>query len=226
MRDVFARLGGHPYTLNLFAEHARRSSVQVVLDDLAPVQKELIEFTLLDRAVAQLPERAADLLRRAAVFEEPVPAEGLAFLLGDDRDAMPAVADELQALLSWGLLAHPPGSQDFALHALVRDWARRPWTPDERLARLRRAAAYWLAVGRDTRVLDHHLNARHYLFQAGDFEPADDIVNASTELLLRWGQIELLLRLLGESVRTVQGGTPKRVNVCTSCLKAGKVARA
>jgi large subunit ribosomal protein L28 len=27
-------------------------------------------------------------------------------------------------------------------------------------------------------------------------------------------------------VRTVVGGTPKRVNVCTSCLKAGKVARA
>ena len=29
-----------------------------------------------------------------------------------------------------------------------------------------------------------------------------------------------------QSVRTVVGGTPKRVNVCTSCLKAGKVARA
>ena len=29
-----------------------------------------------------------------------------------------------------------------------------------------------------------------------------------------------------QSVRTVVGGTPKRVKVCTSCLKAGKVARA
>lgn len=29
-----------------------------------------------------------------------------------------------------------------------------------------------------------------------------------------------------QSVRTVEGGTPKRVKVCTSCLKAGKVARA
>jgi large subunit ribosomal protein L28 len=26
-------------------------------------------------------------------------------------------------------------------------------------------------------------------------------------------------------VRTVINGTPKRVNVCTSCLKAGKVAK-
>ncbi len=28
-----------------------------------------------------------------------------------------------------------------------------------------------------------------------------------------------------QRVRTVVGGTPKRVNVCTSCLKAGKVGR-
>lgn len=29
-----------------------------------------------------------------------------------------------------------------------------------------------------------------------------------------------------QRVRTVIGGTPKRLNVCTSCLKAGKVTRA
>jgi large subunit ribosomal protein L28 len=28
-----------------------------------------------------------------------------------------------------------------------------------------------------------------------------------------------------QRVRTVQNGTPKRLNVCTSCLKAGKVDR-
>ncbi|MEJ5914914.1 50S ribosomal protein L28 [Pseudokineococcus sp. 1T1Z-3] len=28
-----------------------------------------------------------------------------------------------------------------------------------------------------------------------------------------------------QRVRVVEGGTPKRRNVCTSCLKAGKVSR-
>ncbi|WP_415951512.1 50S ribosomal protein L28 [Streptomyces sp. KLOTTS4A1] len=28
-----------------------------------------------------------------------------------------------------------------------------------------------------------------------------------------------------QRVRTVVGGTPKRVNACTSCIKAGKVTR-
>ena len=29
-----------------------------------------------------------------------------------------------------------------------------------------------------------------------------------------------------QRVRTLVGGTPKRLNVCTSCLKAGKVVKA
>ena len=29
-----------------------------------------------------------------------------------------------------------------------------------------------------------------------------------------------------QRVRTVVGGTSKRINVCTSCIKAGKVSRA
>jgi hypothetical protein len=40
-RDLYERLGGHPYTLNLFAEHARRSSPAEVLADLSGVRKEL-----------------------------------------------------------------------------------------------------------------------------------------------------------------------------------------
>jgi large subunit ribosomal protein L28 len=29
-----------------------------------------------------------------------------------------------------------------------------------------------------------------------------------------------------QTVRTVQNGTPKRVNACTSCIKSGKITRA
>jgi tetratricopeptide (TPR) repeat protein len=203
MRDLYERLGGHPYTIVLFAEHARRSSVEAVLADLAGVRKELLEFTLLERAAAALPERARTLLRRAAIYEEPVPLEGLAFLMGDEQDAMPRVEDEVEALLGWGLLARPPGSEAYAVHTPVREWAEL--AGEERLALLRRAAQFWLGTGRDSHDLGDFLRARHYLFLAGDYEQADDIVQAATELLLHWGQIELLLHLLGESVRTLRG---------------------
>jgi tetratricopeptide (TPR) repeat protein len=132
-RRIHERLGGHPFTLNLFAVHAGQSSVEAVLADLSDVRKELLDFTLLERACAQLPERAADLLHRAAIYEEPIPVEGLAYLLGDELDAMPEVDTEVTTLLTWGLLTRPPGATDLIVPALVRDWARDQMGRDERI---------------------------------------------------------------------------------------------
>jgi tetratricopeptide (TPR) repeat protein len=207
MRDVYARLGGHPYRINLFAKHAAQSSVSQVLDDLSVVQQELLEFTLLEKAVAQLPERAALLLHRGVVFDEPVPVEGLAFLLGDEQDAMPDVTAELNALLNWGLAAREQGTEDYSLHSLVRDWAQNTWNAPERRDYLRSAARYWLGVGRDRRSLWDKLRARHYLFKAGDYEEADDIVQSVYDFLLRWGHLGLLLSMLRQSVETLEGGS-------------------
>ncbi len=205
MRQVYRQVGGHPYTLNLFARHARETSVGAVLADLRGVQKELLEFTLLERAVAALPPRAADLLRRATVYAEAVPVEGLAYLLGDAQDAMPDVGAEVAALLRWGLLAQPPGTDAYEAHSLVKDWARAQQEPEVRQDLLRRAAQYWQGVGRDATSLNPALHARHYLFLAGDYAAADDIVQFAWQYLLRWGQIELLLGLLQESVATLAG---------------------
>jgi tetratricopeptide (TPR) repeat protein len=204
-RRVYERLGGHPFTLNLFAVHAGQSSVEAVLADLSGVRKELLDFTLLERACAQVTERAAELLHRAAIYEEPVPVEGPAFLIGDENDSMPEVDTEVNSLLTWGLLARPPGASDLIVPALVRDWAREQMAPEERISLLRRAARYWLAVGRDSGSLEPELNAHHYLFEAGDYEEANEIVEAFTEILFRWGQIELLLKLINGSVRTLSG---------------------
>ncbi len=204
-RDVYERLGGHPYAINLFAEHARRSSVGEVLGDLSGVKKELLEFTLMERAVEKLPRRAAVLLRRAAIFLEPVPMEGLAYLMGDEHDAMPEVDEELEALQGWGLIAQLPGTYVYVLHSLVKDWAQEQVKEEQHLWLLRRAANYWSGVGKDSSSLESMLAARQYLYLAGDYEKADDIVQFAFDYLLRWGQIEKLLGLLHASVNTLSG---------------------
>ena len=205
MRDVYHKLGGHPFRLNLFARHAARSSVGQVLDDLGEVDGEMLEFTLLERAAERLPERARLLLKRAAVYEEAVPLEGLAYLLGDEQDAMPQVGAELQALLDWGLIAPEPGTQEYRLHSLVRDWAKQSWSEEERKSLQRRAAHYWQGVAWDSHELGDLLRTRHYWFETGEYERADDIVQAATEPLDRWGQWALLLWLLQQSVATLSG---------------------
>ena len=205
MRDVHTRLGGHPYRLSLFAKHASRSSINQVLDDLGNVDKEMLAFTLLERAIEQLPERAALVVERAAVFEEPVPVEGLAFMIGEPPDMMPDITPELSALLAWGLAASESGTQNYSLHSLVRDWCKQNWTEQSKKEYLRKAASYWLGVRNDSHDLSDHLRAHYYLFEAGDYEEADDIVSSATEPLMRWGQWGLLLHLLRQSVETLQG---------------------
>ncbi len=204
-RDVYEQLGGHPYAINLFAEHARRSSVGEVLGDLSGVRKEMLEFTLMERAAEKLPRRAAELLRRAAIYFEPVPMEGLAYLMGDEHVAMPEVDEELQALQGWGMLARLPGMDVYVLHSLVKDWAQERVGEEQHLWLLRRAANYWSGVGRDSTSLEPELAARQYLYLAGDYEKADDIVRFASVYLLRWGQFELFLGLLQESVNTLSG---------------------
>src|SRR5579859_392390 len=107
---LYARLGGHPWSLDQFARRAVKLSLQDALGAIGGVQKEGLGFSLVEKAAAALPERARQLLRRAGILDEPVPPNGLAFLLGDEQDAMPAVDDEIQALLGWGLLDDPPGT--------------------------------------------------------------------------------------------------------------------
>ncbi len=128
-RNLYTKLGGHPYTITLFAEHVSRSSLDEVLDDLSGVQKELIDFTLLDKAAATLTERASTLLKSAAIYDEPVPMRGLAYMLGNEQDATPDVEEEVSSLRSWGLISIPPGRDNtYSTHALVRDWALKDTT--------------------------------------------------------------------------------------------------
>jgi len=181
MRDVYARLGGHPYTLGLFVQHAAHSSVGKVLDDLRGVQKELLEFTLMEGAAAKLSEKARLLLRRGAIYNEPVPVEGLAYLLGDEQDCMPKVGGEVKELQRWGLLAQHPGTQQYAFHQLVTDWALQQMKDEERAELLHRAADYWIGVGRESVSLNPdlnpELNAWHYLQAAGGYEEAYEVLD-------------------------------------------------
>lgn len=49
--------------------------------------------------------------------------------------------------------------------------------------------------------------SRYYYFQAEDWESANEIVENTSNLLIRWGHIELAMNLLNESINTTSGET-------------------
>src|SRR6185295_3750864 len=182
-----------------------RLPIHDALRSIEGLQGEVLAFTLIEKAVGELSDRARLLLRSAAVYEEPVPVEALAYLLGNERDVMPEIGSEVQELLNTGLIVLPLGLGAYVVHTLVRDWVQKQWNNEERLALLRSAANYWLVMNQESGSVSAILKARYYFFGAGDYEQAGEITQITWNGLLDRGYVELVLRMLSESVRTLQG---------------------
>jgi tetratricopeptide (TPR) repeat protein len=114
-------------------------------------------------------------------------------------------------LLGWGMLARQETGQGevvYSMHALVRDYARRQLAEgpvEDETALLLRAARFWELQAPQTRDLWGLLRARDYYYRAGEYERADVIVQAAYDYLVRWGHIELTIKLLNESIETLEG---------------------
>jgi len=209
-RELYGKLGGHPHTIDVFARRAAVTSVADVWLEIEDVEREMIEFTLLDRTYAQLPPRAQTLLLRASILEEAPPLEALQWMMGDEREASPAIDTELKALLGWGMLSRQEigrGGVVYPMHALVRDYARRQLAEsnEDETALLLRAARFWELQGQQSSDLRDWLRARDYYYRAREYREAWQIVDAAYDYLVRWGHIELIIKLLNESIETLEG---------------------
>jgi tetratricopeptide (TPR) repeat protein len=226
-REIYEKIGGHPYTLGIFTKHARTTSVDHLLLDLAPVTKEMMEFTLLDMTYDKLSDKAKTLLKRMSVFEEAVPLEALQWIIGDEKDASPDVGEELKSLIGWGLVAKTErwkivkvGEKEqwvtedvFVMHQLVKDFASDKLCEDKTEDRKKlkvKAANFYEMLFETSKSLWDLLRARDYYYQAKEYTKAWRIVDFSTLYLDRWGYVELLIKLLNESINTI-GGTSKAV---------------
>ena len=74
-KEIYGVIGGHPWTINQFSVLASSQGVDNLLLELEPLQKKLIEFTLLDKSYSKLDKKAKNLLLSASVYEEAVPVE-------------------------------------------------------------------------------------------------------------------------------------------------------
>ena len=209
-REIYTLIGGHPFALNVFSRHARVTSIENLLTEITPVSKEMIEFTLLDKSYQKINLKAKKLLKRLSVFEEAPGLEAVQWMMGNGKKPSAKVTGELQSLISWGMLAKQgEGEQEvYAMHTLVRKFAKQQLEEDKSEDRKRlliRAAQFYEMKVKVTKNIWDYLKARDYYYQAGDYEKAYYIVYAAYDHLLRWGYLELLMKLLNESIGTLEG---------------------
>ncbi|MFZ3168761.1 MAG: tetratricopeptide repeat protein [Candidatus Methanoperedens sp.] len=204
--NIYKAIGGHPWTLGQFMKHAAIETVDNVLLDLSKVKQELINFTLLDKSYSKLDEKARRLFLHASIYQNPVPIEGLEWIVGDESQPSPSIGDTLELLINWGLISREQQGDEtlYAMHTLVRDFAKQVSEKEglERKKLLVRAAQHYENLAAATHGLWTHLEARDYYYQAEEWERANDIVQNAFEFLVRLGHMELAMNLLNQSIET------------------------
>jgi CHAT domain-containing protein len=83
---IYAKLGGHPYTLNVFAHHCQTKTPEDVLRSLGEVTGETARFAMLERSWNALSDRTRNLLKRIAVFQKPVPLDAIEWVIGEEEE--------------------------------------------------------------------------------------------------------------------------------------------
>ena len=210
-KKIYDVIGGHPWTIGQFAVLASGQGVDNLLLELEPLQKKLIEFTLLDKSYSKLDEDSRKLLLSSSIYEEAVTAEALSWIVGDEKNESPSVGVFLQKLLQWDLISKEQEYEKnvYSEHTIVKDFALKKLEEDglDKKKLLIRAARYYENLVSQTGSLWNYLKARNYYFQAGDWESANEVVENTSDLLIRWGHIELAMDLLKDSINTTSGET-------------------
>ncbi len=204
--EIYKKIGGHPWIIGKFVEHAAIETVEGLLMELAPLKREAIIFTLLDKSYSKLDEKAKELLLRASIYQEAVPVEALMWIIGDESQPSPPVSEALAKLINWGMIAKQEAEKEtfYAMHTLVREFAGQELEKEklDRKKLLIRAAQYHENTANATRNIWNILKAREYYYQAEEWGKADDIVKRTYEYLVRWGYIELAMNLVNQSIET------------------------
>jgi tetratricopeptide (TPR) repeat protein len=201
-KKIYKAIGGHPWTIGMFAHHVTTATVDGLLLELEPLEKELKDFTLFDKSYSELDEAARELLIKASVFEEAVSVEALRWMMGDAEKPSPAVDEPLMMLLDWGLMSRREEQDEtqYLVHTKLRDFVGREDGERQKL-QIRAAQFYELKV-KDSHNIWDHLKARDYYYLAEEWEKAADIANNTVMHLSRWGYVELAINLLSQSIET------------------------
>jgi tetratricopeptide (TPR) repeat protein len=204
--EVFQKIGGHPYTINVFAKHAQNKSVKEVLVDIADVTRDMVEFTLLDMSYEMLSSRAKTLIQRISVFKKAFLYEALKWMI-KGRGKFKNIDKEVEELIHWGLIIKIEDAQGafYQVHTLVKDFIGGKVNKEQRKKWLTKAAQFYEYLVKITENLWNLLDAWELYFAAEEYNKAGIIVSGMTKYLHRWGFIELVRRLNKETIRTSLG---------------------
>ncbi len=204
---IYEKIGGHPYTVNIFGRHAKHKSVNDVLMDIAEVNRDMVEFTLMDMSYANLSETARELINRISVFKKGIALEGLEWMMKDNGRS-PELKKEMEDIIHWGLIIKIDEKEAsfYHVHTIVKDFIKTKVHDATRKQWLIKAAGYYERMAETSHSPWDNVDARELYWEAGEYDKAGNIVANVMEYLRRWGFMELVKRLNEQTIDTSSGG--------------------
>ena len=140
------------------------------------------------------------------------------------KDESPSIVEPLQKLIQWGfdLKEQEYDQTVYMEHTIVRNFAQDKLKEEglDKRSFLSGLPDTIENLVSQTGSLWDILKAQDYYFEAEDFESASEIVESTSNLLIRWGHIELAMNLLNESINSTSGRNKNkcRVHSCNYLL--------
>lgn len=199
--EIFEKVGGNPFILDLVAARTKDVPVGNVLAEIKNVQKEFVEKTMLNNLYEWLPDdETRTFFRKASVYRMPVNQDFLVAVGGSD--------EQIGYLLHKSLL-NRIAEDLYEMHSNTRAFGFEKLKEIEGKEGLKEtqvtAAKMYYNREMDSKNFEDHLESRRFYFEAGEFDKAGKIVLSLSGLLIRWGNIELIRKLLEETIESASG---------------------
>lgn len=121
--DIYSMVGGHPYSILYLAQQSQNEGIQQIIANMSMIHSKIITNTLIENIFVNLPSRTRELLQNGSVFTRPIPAEGMAYIMGNVQDAMPQIIKELKELTSLGFLTlSDQDERSYQIPEVTRSW--------------------------------------------------------------------------------------------------------
>lgn len=203
---VYEVTGGNPLLLFLSINLLRMGNMTIseLLKDFKPEGEDEFRAFLMNEIYSRLPEKARDVADSAWVFSDEAQFDFYVDLFGlKDQKEIMALNKSLQELSDWGILASCDGC--FQIHPTVRLFLKEKNADKEKDLLKKAGIIYYSFSKNNPDDIWYHVKASDYFLDAGENQPAAEVISEVVELVDSKGLWEYAIRLCERFSEVTEG---------------------
>ncbi len=213
--------GGYPFALSLLLNFMKKEGIEAasfMSEAKVSDEKELLDF-LLSEIYSRLSDEAKNVADSIWVFYDEVIFDFYVDLFEmKDNEKIVGLNKSLKELSSWGLVASIEDS--YQLHPFVRSFLKEKNAEKEKDLLMKAGMICYKFSKNNPEDIWYHVKTSDYFLEAGENQPASEVVSEIVNLLDYKGLWEYAIHLCEEFMETTEGKMKKfyQATLAKTCL--------